>query len=325
MKDTDPKEKDPKKEEPIKVTESIKACLTCLALLLLIAGGIFSIVGYFIFGRNYISNFSYIVHNDMEKPTILAARGQRVAFDIQLGSTWQGDTAWVSPTGINLNLQGIHTSLQIVGPEQPTWHYPFTQTVKVGDSVQREASGVVTIPTSIGSPEQRLITGEIVGMVLMPGQFGDIEKDIYIPIQMQILPDSNYRWSSWQTPFYIITAINTLLLLWALTHLSISHIKKDKNGEDSMELKQPVQKWSSELPGAIMGAGLFGGVLLYIISYDNAFFLFFDNFTDIGFSILLFTILLGIILWLILSDEHYDTKKRPSRNRRAAGVKISEA
>src|SRR5213076_2147004 len=59
--------------------------------------------------------------------------------------------------------------------------------------------GTITIPTSIGGPEQRQLRGSLVGHLTYPSVgiiFEDVTMEVTVPVEILLLPRSAYQWAS---------------------------------------------------------------------------------------------------------------------------------
>jgi len=130
--------------------------------------------------------------------TLTTARNESFILAIQIDDGING--YWASPGGLslNLNVDGEDMSFVVVPPRPQGWNGAVV-TTSSSDGVSYKVSGTVTLPASIGGPEQRLLTGTLTGKIVYaqgPGYITDQSIDVNVPVTLQLVSQSSYLWSS---------------------------------------------------------------------------------------------------------------------------------
>lgn len=200
--------------------------LSIFILPALLIGGI----GYSLSVRNYTNQIVYKANNH-QSLNVTAARGDSFIFALPLPPGAIGDY-WASTDGLTMKLEGVNIPLTVVEPQAQTWNN--TINVALSSSPNSSSSspslitGSVTIPSSIGGPEEQVLSGTVSGEIFYPvlytpSGFTDQATTITIPIRLHLVPQWNNFWSSGYLFFVLGAALLFLICLgifslavWAL-------------------------------------------------------------------------------------------------------------
>jgi hypothetical protein len=243
-----------------------KRSLFDILLLITLIGFIIGIPGFILSARNYAGHYSFLAENG-KTLKITAARGETVTIAIQVSGTIAG--YWATD-GIQLTLNGVNTSLEVVAPKERTWGSTISTKMSETDETAT-VSGNVTLPSSIGGPEQRSISGTLSGLISYPyGGFLFSTKtlDVNVPVQLQLEPQSSTFWSGGH-PFFIAFAgleilcggLLVLLAAWAL----LRTIFGKRTTPDSRSAFQIFKDWLWGLGGGIISGGIGGGLFAALL------------------------------------------------------------
>lgn len=190
---------------------------------ILIAGLIIGGLGYIITARNYTNHHSFVVQDGRPFKATMA-RGTNMTLELDVNGPIGGH--WASDSGLTLTLDGINEPLAFTGPREQDWGDQFTTTTSsddTSDNDKAEITGTIALPASISGPEQRTLSGTLSGNITYPegGMFFQNQtEDISVPIQVQLLPQGSFLWSSGDLLFYAFSGL--LLLCGALLFLLIA-------------------------------------------------------------------------------------------------------
>lgn len=202
--------------------------LSLFILPALLVGGI----GYSLSVRNYTNQIVYKANNH-QSLNVTAARGGSFIFalPLPLDKSAIGDY-WASIGGLTMRLEGVNTPLTVVEPKAQTWSNSINVALYSSpnsfSSSPSLITGSVTIPSSIGGPEERVLSGTVSGKIIYPvlytpSGFTDQTTTITIPIRLHLVPQWNNLWSSGYLFFVLCAALLFLICLgifflavWAL-------------------------------------------------------------------------------------------------------------
>jgi hypothetical protein len=196
--------------------------LSFLILPALLIGGIV----YSLSVHNYTNQIVYKANNH-QSLNVTAARGDSFIFALPLplepGAI--GDY-WASTNGLTMKLDGVNIPLTVVEPKAQTWN----DTINVSLSANPNSSssspslitGNVTIPSSIGGPEEQVLSGTVSGEIFYPIlhsaiDFTDQTTTITIPIHLHLVPRLNNLWSNGYLFFVFGAALLFLICLGTLS------------------------------------------------------------------------------------------------------------
>jgi hypothetical protein len=191
--------------------------LILLVMLLALIG----IVGYTLAARNYATHSSFLAQNGMPLK-IVATRSEIIALSVEIPVANRG--YWATDQGIILTLDGVRTPLVVIGPKPKDWG--DTISGSVDDSLT--LAGSVTIPSSIGGPLRRSLSGQLSGRILYPGagriSFQEETTEINIPLQLQLMPSGTIEgrllfdaFSTWNIVFFGVLFLGLFaILIWSL-------------------------------------------------------------------------------------------------------------
>ncbi len=281
-------------------------CLKALLVLAVVALLLGGVVGSVIAARNYASHSIYVVDirptHLVSEPTplkITTARGERIAFVIEIG----GAEEWAS-SGISMTLSEVQNTFQIIEPKKISWD--DTYHIRIGAGAQTQGS--IVIPTSIDGPEDRLLAGNILGDVIQPGTLGNVTQSIDIPIQLQLRSPESVHQSNGRNTLYLLVGINALLFggLY-LTLIGLCLRLWQKTRELAMGKAAKKMRWWDLIGARIPGmaacqilSALFWLLLAWIFITDYPGVIFGNHLPDVSGSILLLAVLLGVFIFLLV-------------------------
>ncbi|HEU5229681.1 MAG TPA: hypothetical protein VFU49_17820 [Ktedonobacteraceae bacterium] len=215
------------------------------------------IIGYILSARNYATHTGFLAQNG-QLLKVRTTRGKTIALGVEVPQENLGGL-WASDQGLTLTLEGINTPLTVVEPKQRSW----------GDSIQDATipsftlNGSVTIPESIGNPEQRTLSGQLNGTVTYPApklfSFVEHTVEIRVPVQFQLVPPGSIE--DGQLLFDAFSAFSILfciaLSLWDLWLLFLRPIVMHGYGRTTGILRQMVGGLIVSIIGGLILWGLF--------------------------------------------------------------------
>jgi hypothetical protein len=203
-------------------TEQSKKRLSGKLLIIALLGFIITIPGYIFFTHTYASNYAFLASNG-KLLKVTTARGETVTLGLQVEHGI--DRHWASNQGLTLTLDGVSTPLQVVEPKEKDWD----DTINTNRSLENMTfivKGQLTIPSSIGGPEQRTLSGMLNGSIDYPAGghfFENRTVDIYIPVQIQLEPQAKILRSDGRIFFDLFVGLGllcgTVLVLLAVRRL----------------------------------------------------------------------------------------------------------
>lgn len=194
----------------------------------LLIGGI----GYSLSVRNYTNQIVYKANNH-QSLNVTAARGDSFIFalPLPLDTSAIGDY-WASIDGLTMKLEGVNIPLTVVEPKAQTWNNTINVALSSSPNSLSSSPSLITgsviIPSSIGGPEERVLSGTVSGEIFYPvlytpSGFTDQMTKITIPIRLHLVPQWNNLWSSGYLFFVLGAALLFLICLgifslavWAL-------------------------------------------------------------------------------------------------------------
>jgi hypothetical protein len=193
----------------------------------LVAWFLLGIVGYITALQNYVDHHVYTVQGN-KAITITTARNQ--AFILVIPINDGIETYWASPSGLLLRFDGENTPLMVVPPKPQDWGDILVTTMSENHTSYK-ISGTVTIPDSIGGPEERQLMGRLSGSIVYAqyqGDFTDQNIDVNVPITIQLVSQSSYFWSSGVIGYEIFAWLDILFGALVLVLAAISLVKAVK-------------------------------------------------------------------------------------------------
>jgi len=238
--------------------------LFSILLLIALIGFIIGIPGYILSARNYAVHYSFLAENG-QTLKITADRGETIIIGIPVNGTIAG--YWATD-GIQLSLTGVNTPLMVVAPKEREWG--STISTKMSETNETTTvNGSVTIPSSVGGPEQRTISGTLSGTISYPSGgflFSTQMLNVNVPVQIQLEPQSNMFWSGGY-PFFIAFAglevLSSMLLALLAAWMLLRTIFSNRTGNTS-----PIPKyWLQGLVLGILFGGFIGGLFFALLVY----------------------------------------------------------
>ena len=124
---------------------------------------------------------------------IVAARGESITLNIQVSDGVPG--YWASDTGLVLTLDGVSLPLTVLSPQADNWDKDGF--VTCCDQHTTTMTSTLTIPSTIGGPKQRSLSGTLAGMIVYPvegpaaglapfGTYKDQTLNVSIPVHLQL-------------------------------------------------------------------------------------------------------------------------------------------
>jgi hypothetical protein len=103
---------------------------------------------------------------------------------------------WASDTGLVLTLDGASSPLTVLSPQADNWDKDGF--VKCCDQQTTTMTSTLTIPSAIGGPKQRSLSGTLAGMIVYPvegpaaglapfGTYKDQTLNVSIPVHLQLV------------------------------------------------------------------------------------------------------------------------------------------
>ncbi|GHO93670.1 hypothetical protein KSF_037180 [Reticulibacter mediterranei] len=292
-----------------------KKKLSTILLLIALIVFIIGIPGYILSARNYADHYSFIAENG-KTLKITAARGETVTIAIQVSGTIAG--YWATD-GIQLTLNGVNTPLTIVAPKERTWGSTISTKLSATDETAT-VSGNFTVPSSIGGPEQRTISGTLSGTISYPSggfMFSTKTYDVNVPVQLQLEPQSSTFWSGGRIFFTASAGLEilcgillALLAVWALLRTLFGK----HTAPDSRDGSQIFKDWLWGLGGGIFSGGVCSGLLAALLlgAGTGGFSAPPDDINEIGLlicGIIALTVFLAVLKTMITDDKKPATTK----------------
>lgn len=204
--------------------DSSKKSGNCLGILLKLALLVGCVYGYSLLGANYVNHSVFVVDSSAQTLNITATRGQSLTFEVRFDD--DGSSYLASPAGIQLSLDGVSQRFQVLAPQPVDWKDGGTITVTTNrphDVAPPSVAGTITLPASLGGPEDRVLQGKIQGTILQPFSKTTVDK----PVQIHLISQGAFLLSGGQLFFDAAAGFGILLGLFMLWlqgwHIIIAH------------------------------------------------------------------------------------------------------
>lgn len=184
----------------------------CLRILLVLVGVALYIGIYSFLGGNYVSHQVVTVYNSTEPLDITVTRGQSLTFEMVYDSDESNYLA--TPGGIYLTIESVSQPLLVVAPSPEDWGPGSTVTITTHTYKEDTPmlAGTITLPQSIGGPEQRIIQGKLHGTITQPFSKTTIDQSI----RLHFVSPGEFLWSGGQLPFDLFAGASLLCALFLL-------------------------------------------------------------------------------------------------------------
>jgi hypothetical protein len=192
---------------------------------------IIGVLAYCLCARYYESQTGFVARNG-QLLNVVAARGQSITLGLRVDDALG---YWASEQGLTLNLKGGEAPLTFVGPKARDWSDTITLTTICNPLCPPNngpaylfIQGTITIPSSIGGPEEQVLSATLSGLITYPSSdgiaFTENSLQVTVPVQLHLEPSGSLAWSSGLILFDFSAGL-LLLICVGLILLAVAHLR----------------------------------------------------------------------------------------------------